>query len=164
MNLKNRFGVLAGALLVTGALVTGAAFASEAPATTAQPQSVESNTKASALTQAEQDVLTQLKDLRTSVMEKLAADSKALVDQAVKDGKITQEQADRLLKHGGHKFGGHKFVGKHGRGGKGGFFKFHLSQEELKAQLDAKVKEGKITQEQADQILQKFAERAKKTE
>ncbi|HEY3366382.1 MAG TPA: hypothetical protein VGK74_15105 [Symbiobacteriaceae bacterium] len=179
MNLKNTFGVIAGTVLVAGSmLAAGAVYAAEsvptAPAAAAQPAAKDflaDAVKTGKMTQAEADVHKQLDDLRKAAMDKLKADSQAIIDQAVKDGKLTQEQADKLSKGPGG-FGPHdgNFGKGHGPGqGPGapggqmgdhkGFGRAPLSQDELKAKLDAEVKAGKLTQEQADKMLQDFAQR-----
>lgn len=174
MNLK-KMGTMAGAILVSGALITGVAFAAEATTTT--PPAASTETKAavpatSQLTEGEKDIFTKLQELRKTYKDKLTADSKALVDGAVTEGKITQEQGDRLLQHGGkggpggkgfgrggkHGFGGER-GGKHAGLGAGFLGDFEsLTTEALKAKLDAAVAEGKITQDQADKIAAHHAE------
>ncbi len=87
MNLRGRFGVIAGAVLLSGILFAGAALASGW-----------SGGPAGELTQGQKDTLKQLMELRKSHMEKMKAEATALIDQAVKDGKITQEQGDKMLR------------------------------------------------------------------
>jgi polyhydroxyalkanoate synthesis regulator phasin len=110
--------VVAGAVLLSGALVTGVAFAAERPAgkmahgpMMGQKPDLDQLVKEGKITQAEADVLKQLQDLRQKAMAQLKTDAKAVIDQAVKDGKLTQEQADRLTKRGMRGPGAH---GKHG--------------------------------------------------
>lgn len=126
LNFKNKFALIAGSAVLTGALLTGAAYAASndsaaAPApsaATAQANNLDQAVKDGKLTQAQADLMKQIGDLRKSAMEKVQADSKAIIDQAVKDGKITQDQADKMLKgHGGFEFGKGGFGhGKHGFG------------------------------------------------
>jgi polyhydroxyalkanoate synthesis regulator phasin len=144
MGLKNKFGVLAGSVLIAGGVLTGAVFAAEAPEATTQPTQTEQSAKRSELTAGQKEVLQQLSDLRKSAMEKLQADSKAVIDQAAAEGKITQEQADKLLRRGGRGMGG--FFGK----------RAPVAAEDLKARLDEAVKAGKMTQEQANKILERI--------
>jgi hypothetical protein len=133
MNLKSKWSIIAGTVLVSGALLTtGVVFAASgsstesapnAAATTAQPSAqtkadrLEAAVTSGQITQAEADVLKQLDGLRQTAMDKLKADSQTIIDQAVKDGKITQDQATKLAQHDDH-MGGHG--GRHGgRGGHG---------------------------------------------
>lgn len=161
MKIRSRFAVIAGALLVSGAIVTGVVFAAD-PVPAAQTPSSNQVAPAAkvAMSQGQKELLGQLAELRKSVSDKLQSDSKALVDQAVADGKVSREEADRLLRPGG-KFG--RPPGKHGK--QMGFgFKFQgLTQAELKAQLDEKVTAGKLTQEQADKALQHWGEHPQKS-
>lgn len=149
MNLRRKWGVIAGTLLIAGGLLTGVAFAANAADDTTAPTTTESaaSKERPALTEGEKQVHEQLRSLWQSNMEKLKADSKAVIDEAVQKGTITQEQADRLQERGMHKFGR-----KHGKMGKS-LMGPALSAEELKAKLDEAVKSGKLTQEQADKIL-----------
>lgn len=158
MNLTKKWAAMTGAVLVSGALLTGASFAATAPAAAAQAeqhqQKLDQAVKDGKLTQAEADVRKALADLRHSAMAKLKADSKAVVDQAVKDGKITQEQATKLEKHGWGR--GARHQGKHDA---------KMTREQIQAKVDAGVKAGKLTRERADQILQKWDQKhAQKSE
>ncbi|HYG60880.1 MAG TPA: hypothetical protein VD902_22610 [Symbiobacteriaceae bacterium] len=158
MKLNNKLGIVAGALLISGSLLTGAAFA--AGDTDANPAKAVAAAKAT-LSEGAQAVRTQLGDLRKAAMEKLQADSKALVDQAVAEGKITQEEADRMLRPVDKRFRvPGKLMMKHPGGGKAMFhFDKDMTQEELQAKLDTAVKDGKMTQEQADKMLKFWTER-----
>lgn len=154
MNLRRKWGVVAGTLLVAGGLLTGVAFAANAADTNAAPAT---NAPAAAkerpaLTEGEKQVHEQLRSLWQSTMEKLKADSKAVIDEAVQKGTITQEQADKLQQRGMHGKLGPKAGKMHGRGK--GMMGPALSAEELKAKLDEAVKSGKMTREQADKILE----------
>jgi hypothetical protein len=137
MNLKSKWSIIAGTVLVSGALLTtgvvfaasgsnteaapaAAAAAAQAPAKT-QADRLDAAVTSGKITQAEADVLKQLDGLRQAAMDKLKADSQTIIDQAVKDGKITQDQADKLAQHDDH-MGGRD--GHHGgRGGHGGWDK-----------------------------------------
>lgn len=147
MKFKTKFTLIAGSVLVAAGLLAGAAFAQGTATPEAHQQRLEQAVKDGKLTQGAADVMLQLHGLRQAAMEKLQADSKALVDQAVQGGSITQAEADRMLNGHGQK--------GFGRGGKHGGFRqgSPMTQEELKAKVDAAVAEGKLTQEQADQIL-----------
>lgn len=156
-----RWLVVAGAVLLSGALVTGVAVAATAPeARAAHGQmgakpDLDQMVKDGKITQGQADVMRQLQAVRQKAMAQLKADSKAVIDQAVKDGKITQEQADKMAKAG---------IWRHGRPGMHGRKSMMPKTEaELKAMLDDRLKAGKLTQEKADQILKHWQEH-KKTE
>jgi|GEM_PF-3943387 len=140
MSMKKKLGIAVGALLISGGVLTGAALANEAPATADPAAQTQGVTKANPLSEAARELLTKIGEIRKSYMEKADTDAKALVDQAVADGKITREEADKLLHHGGKGFGP-------------GMARVPLTQEELKAKLDELVKSGKLTQEHADKAL-----------
>ncbi|MDB4896970.1 MAG: hypothetical protein JWN15_3232 [Firmicutes bacterium] len=149
MNMK-RLGAIAGAVLVSGALLTGGAMAANLPSKLADK--LQSQVQAGKITQNQADVVSQLFNLRQSAMTKLKADEKALIDQAVKDGKLTQAQADQLAKRGDH-------FGEGGAKGDRQFFDKNMTADQLKAKLDTAVKAGKLTQAKADKILQQFQNR-----
>jgi polyhydroxyalkanoate synthesis regulator phasin len=168
--LPKKWLIAAGAVLVSGALATGVAFAASsdkgtqgAPNATHPfkgahgmkgpkgPADLSKLVESGKITQAEADVLKQLQDLRQKQMAQLKADSQALIDKAVAEGKITQEQADKLKKPLAGKFGG---PGSH----RGGPHFEAKTEAELKAHLDEKVKSGRLTQEQADQMLKHWQE------
>lgn len=121
--------VAAGVALLSGALVTGVAFAASSPegrvahqGQMGQRPNLDQMVKEGKITQGQADVMAQLQQLRQKAMEQLKADSKAVIDQAVKEGKITQEQADQMAKRWhhrgapgkhGHAPGKHSFMGPH---------------------------------------------------
>lgn len=178
MNLKSKWMAAAGAIMVVGALGAGVAMASTGAAPTAPAASgsqqahktfsvdqlkakLDAEVKAGKLTQGQEDVKIQLATLRQDAMTKLQADEKAAIDAAVQSGKITQAQATQLALRGGH--GGHERGGQEGskqggskQGRGGGFFGKNMTADQVKAKLDAAVKAGKLTQAQADQMLQKW--------
>lgn len=148
MKLNKKWAAIAGAVLLSGAVVTSVAMASPGHgAGSAKPNQVDKLVEQGKLTQAEADVLKQLQQLRRNHMEQLKKESTALIDQAVKDGKLTQQQAERLSKLGRKHF-------MHGRKGELHFKLKGLTQEQLKAKLDSLVAEGRISQEQAAKILE----------
>lgn len=176
MNLKTKWLTIAGSAIAASALLAGAAFAAGAPANPAPAPAptakVQAAVKAGKLTQAEADLIQQVRQLQQTKMAKVQADAKALVDQAVKDGKLTQAQADQLLQShkGGRKpgaaAGSKHWQGKHKElpGQEEQDDKQGPAQEgqnehkhdgaQLKTRLDAQVKAGKLTQNQADVMLQ----------
>jgi polyhydroxyalkanoate synthesis regulator phasin len=114
------------------------------------------------LTQGQEDVMLQLDSLRQEAMTKLQADEKAIIDQAVQSGKITRDEATQLQQHGhgpGGPAGGRGGRGDHGPGGgRGHGMGPNMTADQLKAQLDQDVKDGKLTQDKADQILKDVTE------
>ncbi len=156
MKLKHTIATLTGAVLIAGALFTGAAFAAGEETTQAP-------------------IFKQLNELRQSYRAKMKTEAESLIGQAVADGSITQEQADKLLAHGSKPEGmrgarpegmpgGPGGRGGPGRGGKGGpgHGGMAKTQEEVKAHLDRGVLDGKLTQVQADEMLQKWLDRQAK--
>ncbi|MGE5675277.1 MAG: hypothetical protein ACM3XM_15615, partial [Mycobacterium leprae] len=86
-------------------------------------------------------------------------DTQALIDQAVRDGKITQDQATQMRNRMGPKGHGGPGWAHDGKGLPPQIMKElgdlrGLSQDQVKAKLDAAVKAGTITQAQADKFLQ----------
>lgn len=149
---KKKIALIAGATVLAASLLAGAAFAAAGPnaaALEARIQRIDQAVTDGTMSQGMADVLKELDQLRLSVMEKLQADSQAIVDQAVTEGSITQEEADSLMSRGGRTaFGRGGF-----KGGAMGFGMQGMTEEALKARLDAAVAAGSLTQEQADQIL-----------
>jgi polyhydroxyalkanoate synthesis regulator phasin len=157
MNAKNKWLVRIGTVLVAGILTTGVAMADGG-----LQERLQKAVEAGKLTQGQAEVMTQLHDLRVAAWSKLKADSQALIEQAVKDGKITREQADEMLErmakpgrkgHKGWHGRPHGFLGKEGHPFKG------MTPDQMKAKLDEAVKAGKLTREQADKMLERFTER-----
>lgn len=141
-----------GAVILTSVLATGAAFATESETPT---------DRANKLSPGVEDVVKQLRSLRQSRLEQLKAEMNALIDQAVTDGKITAEEAARLkaAKTRLHHDRGHDprgFLKRFGR---------NATEAEVRARLNQAVKNGRITQEQADQMLKRWQEwKAKQTD
>lgn len=181
--------VTAAAVLVSGTVLAGAVFAADPPASgtgtipgiagkafgflrgggpAVDPaERLATAVEAGKLSQGQADVLTQLHELRTKYMGQLKTESEALIDKAVTDGKITQEQADNLKRPGkqggprmGPKHGGKGGPQMHGRGGpgRGGPGFGAQTEDEVKAKLSEGVTAGKLTQEQADQMLKHWQE------
>lgn len=158
--LSKKWLTVVGAALLTGVLATGAALA-------AGGQGLGLEQAAAKLSPGVREVITEIHALRQSRMEQMKAEIDALVDKATAEGKITPEEAARLkeggkrLRHGkDHAPGERGLKGAPGSQGgpKGkGFGKFkHGTEAEVKARLDAAVKAGRLTQEQADQILERW--------
>lgn len=148
MWINRRWALVAGTVLVSGALLTGAALASGSGA---KPTAAQTETNR---TPGESEVQKQLSDLRQRHFTQMRDEAKAIIDQAVKDGKLTQEQADKMTNRFAHPWGQRKSKMPHNLKG--------LTQDELKAKLDAAVKNGKMTQEQADKLMQRWTERQSK--
>lgn len=172
MNPKRRWMALVAGVLALGLIAGGAAMAAEGdvPATTQTPAQ---QSRKPQLSEAEKAVLQQLRDLHKSYMEKLKAESEALIDKAVAGGTLTQEQADRLKARAGKPGKGPRMGPRHGKhphgpgmmpGGPGmgmhrpGLGKL-LTAEEVKAKLDEAVSSGRLSQEQAEAMLQRWTER-----
>lgn len=99
MEIKRKWMAIAGAVLVVGALGSGAGLAAGGSTGNTAPGAhwIDSAVKAGKLTQAQADVMQQLVNQKRAAMTKLKADQKAAIDQAVKAGKLTQAEADQLL-------------------------------------------------------------------
>ncbi|MFZ5815674.1 MAG: hypothetical protein ACOY93_10290 [Bacillota bacterium] len=145
MRISKKWMITLGAAVLTAVLATGAAFAATA--------TVEKPLKPSEASPGVQALMGEIRSLREARMQELKAEIEALIDKAAAEGRITADEATRL-KEGPKRFGrGHK--APHGRGGMKGFPK-GATLDEVKARLDAAVQSGRITREQADQILQKW--------
>lgn len=152
-----RWLVAAGAVLLSGALVTGVAVAATAPEGRAahgqhgpmmSRPDLDQMVKEGKLTQGQADVMAQVQSLHQKAMEQFRADTKAVIDQAVKDGKITQEQADQMIAR--------RSMMKGPRPGQQGPKMGPRTEAELKEKLDEQVKAGRLTQERADQMLKRW--------
>jgi polyhydroxyalkanoate synthesis regulator phasin len=167
MGFTKKWAVIVGTAAIATSIAAGSAFAASgtkgaAPnaADPTQPVDIAGTTERvdfvmgtddhvkTPLSPAQEAVAVQLKALVTKHMEQLKTESTALIDQAVKDGKLTQAEADALKA---------KSMGRKGDHGKGGFqFKMktpmNMTKEQRDAELDAAVKAGKLTQEQADKM------------
>lgn len=139
---KKQLSILFAALL-SMALISGVALAA------GQASGTQAGQKP-ALTPAEQAVVEQIGDLKRQHRERLQAEIKSLLDQAVQSGKISRERADQFLTRRGK---GHW---SHDKGGP-------ATLEELKVKLDAAVQSGKLTREQADRMIQRWQQRHSQT-
>ncbi|HEY8346140.1 MAG TPA: hypothetical protein VIL07_02555 [Symbiobacteriaceae bacterium] len=128
------------AVVLTGALLAPQAVAAAEPAAPA-PVEAEAAKPQESLTPAQKEVLKQIRELRKQYRQKLQAESRELVEKAVKEGKLSRQEADQLLKHIAPRR-----------------LKPPRSVKEMKARLDEAVRAGKLTREQADQILQHWKE------
>lgn len=137
-----------GAAVMAAVLTAGVAFAAD---------STQAGKSTETASPELQQVLSEIRTLRQSRMESLQTEVGQLIDKAVTDGKITQDQADQLkqrpmgFRKGHGQEGSQKFSGK--RGGMQ-----NLTEEQVKAKLDEAVKSGKLTQEKADQMLKRWQE------
>lgn len=147
MMMKKKWMTAIGTAVLAGVLVTGAAFAAAAEKPAKAPGTVSPGV---------QELNTEIRALRQTRMEQLKAEIEALINKAAGEGKVTPEEATRL-KEGGKRFhmGGPKGE-RHGFMGEMKGFPRATTEEEAKAQLAESVKNESITQEQADQILQKW--------
>lgn len=159
MKITRRVGIIAGSVLLIGALATGAALAAGNLSGAKAAERLQQAVQSGKMTQGEADLLTQLDQVRTSYMEKMKTEIQATIDKAVADGTVTQEQADRLKKRQGGPGPGPAMKGRPGpqKGGKFGWGQRpNLKPAELKAKIEAQVEAGKITREQADAILNRW--------
>lgn len=164
--MQKRWGAMAAGTLLLIIALTGAAFAA---------------------TSGEVDVLQQFRDLRQTHMEQKQqlheaqkAEMTALVDQALADGTITEEQAARLTQPKGRSLAEQKAHldgrrqklqvdkeqlmlrqeqmkaqrGEMMRGAKRPMLPL-MTEEELRERLAVAVESGRLTQEQADQMLER---------
>lgn len=129
---------LTAAMLLAGALLAPQV-AGAAPTPTPAPS--EAQKAPENLSPAQKEVLKQLRELRKRHREQLRTESRELVEKAVKEGKLTREEGDQLLK---------RLIPRH--------LPQPKSVEEMKARLDEAVRAGRMTQQQADRILQRFKE------
>lgn len=154
--LKRKWTMIAGAALITGALATGAAFAA-APASTARVTNRQAH-KLENMSEGQKELLKQLHGRRKTYMEQFRAEAKTMIEQAVKEGKITQEEADQLQQRGARLHGNKP--GHFKRSFKGMNLDL-LPEDEVRSHLDQAVATGKLTREQADQLLQKWLDHKK---
>ena len=88
---------IAGALLISAGVLAGsAAYAADKTDRPDLKQRLEEKVKEGKLTPGEAEVVEKLHGLRRSYHEKFKADANSVIEQALKDGKITKEQADRF--------------------------------------------------------------------
>lgn len=148
MFLRKKWAMVLGTTVLAGVLATGVAFA-------AGGEAVEQ--AASRLSPGAQSLMSEIRSLREKRMQELKTEVDGLIDKAQTEGKITTEEATRLKERGKHFGHGH---GKGLHGGKGGMrgFRAGATEAEVKAKLDEAVKNGRITQEKADQMLQQWRE------
>jgi polyhydroxyalkanoate synthesis regulator phasin len=150
--ITKKWAVIVGTAAIATSIAAGSAFAASAPKAVA-PNAADPTQQAdngahkhdkTPLSPAQEAVMTQIKALAKKHMEQLKTESTALIDQAVKDGKLTQAQADEM------KSRSMGSMGDHGKGGS--WMKAPMTKEQRDAKLDAAVKSGKMTQEQADKL------------
>lgn len=166
-------GAIGGAALVGGALAAPVASSGGGPAPGAADRPFG----------PAREVLQQIHAARPQLTEQQKQEWLAKADQilaaAVKDGKLTQAQADAIraqVAAGNFGFKGKgAFMGSRGRGfhehgfGPGGFKDLTPEQrqqklDQLKARLDEQVKAGKLTQAQADAMLKRFTDKLNRSQ
>lgn len=96
MTMTRKLGTIAGALLISASLFAGTAFAAEKVERSDLKERLEEKVREGKLTAGEAEVVQKLHDLRRSYHEKFQAEAQSVIDKAVKDGKITKEQAERF--------------------------------------------------------------------
>ncbi|HYF78311.1 MAG TPA: hypothetical protein VD973_14305 [Symbiobacteriaceae bacterium] len=96
MTMTRKLGTIAGALLISASLFAGTASAAEKMDRPDLKERLEEKVREGKLTAGEAEVVQKLHDLRRSYHEKFRADAQSVIDKAVKDGKITPEQAERF--------------------------------------------------------------------
>ncbi len=139
MTKTKRWMVVLGAVAIAGSLWGGAALAEKAPGAPATKEYTKPAPSAGNV-----ELQKALEDGYKAHMEQWRTEALAMIDQAVKDGKVSEKEAAGYRR------------------------KYEApaappSREELKAQLDEMVRLGKITQEHADKKLAGFdQEQAKK--
>ncbi|HYF96392.1 MAG TPA: hypothetical protein VD969_29645 [Symbiobacteriaceae bacterium] len=95
--MNRNWRTITGALLISaGVLAGGAAYAAEKADRPDLKQHLEEKVKEGKLTPGEAEVVEKLHGLRRSYHQKFKAEANAVIEQALKDGKITKEQADRF--------------------------------------------------------------------
>jgi polyhydroxyalkanoate synthesis regulator phasin len=147
--LSKKWMTVIGATVITGVLATGVAFA-------AGTDTVEK--AVGKVSPGMQELLKEIKTLRHDRMEQLKNEINGLIDKAQADGKITPDEATKLKERGKGQFKGHGgFKDRGGFKGHRGFgFMKGATEEQVKARLDEAVKNGRLTQEQADKLLKKW--------
>lgn len=151
--LSKKWMTILGTTILSGVLVTSVAFA-------AGGEAVEQ--AANKPSPGVQQLMQEIRSLRQTRMEQFKTEVHGLIDKARSEGKITPEEATKLKERGGKGF--HHRGPKGGRHGHKGGPRGELhglkgaDEATVKAKLAEAVKNGRITQEQADQMLQKWRE------
>lgn len=143
---KKKWMTILGSAVLAGVLATGVAFAAGGDAV---------NQAINKRSPGVQELKSEIRSLREKRLQELKAEIDGLIDKAQAEGRITADEATRLKEHGKKGFGMGR---KGGHGFKGGMrgFPRGASEAEVKAKLEEAVKNGRITQEQADRMLQKW--------
>jgi|GEM_PF-2969064 len=90
-----------------------------------------------------QQLMKDVRELRRTRMEQLNAEIDQLIERAQASGQITAEEAARLKEW--------RTLRRHG-------LSPHASEEEVKARLEEAVKNGRLTKQQAKQLLKEWQE------
>lgn len=151
--IKQKWTLIAGTVLIAGALATGAAFAS-APTATGKLADRQVH-KLENLSEGQKQLLQQMHERRRHYMEQFRAEAKTMIEQAVKEGKITQEEGEKLQQKGARFHG--KKSGKF-KGSSRGMNLNLIPEDEVRSHLEQAITTGKFTQDQADLLLQTWLE------
>jgi len=137
MTITKRWAAALGAASLVCLLTTGLALAhGREPATDSSKPSA-----------GMQEVLREIRALHRTRAEQFRNEVDALIDRAQAKGKITKEEAARLKQS----------FRRPGEGAKiRGLLKGAKTVAEVRARLQEAVKDGRLTQEQADRILRKW--------
>lgn len=97
MHKKTKWAALLAGAVLWGAIFAGPVQAEPAPSGQEKAEQVDKQ-----LSPGETEVLDKLKQLHKAHREQFKKEATAVLEQAVKEGKITREQADTLLHHKPH--------------------------------------------------------------
>lgn len=137
MRIPKRWAAALGAASLVCMLTTGLAFARGGEPATGETRP----------STGMQEVLREIRALHRTRAEQFRAEVDALIDRAQAKGKITKEEAARLKE---------SFRRPGDRAKIRGLLKGARTVAEVRARLQEAVKDGRLTQEQADRILRKW--------
>lgn len=135
-----------GSAILAGVLVASVAFAHDGDRHPRGPEH---------LSPGVHELMKEIHSLRQARMVQIRAEIEALIDKAAAEGRITPEEAKQLKEHGRHMERHHKRP--HDQKGDRMIPK-GATEESVKARLEEAVKNGRMTREQADQILKRWKE------
>ncbi|MBP2018064.1 polyhydroxyalkanoate synthesis regulator phasin [Symbiobacterium terraclitae] len=133
MNRTKRWVALVLVSLWTLLLLSGSALAAETRPEKEKPK----------LSPGMEQLLNDIRTLRRTRMEQLNAEIDQLIERAQASGQITAEEAARLKEW--------RALRRHG-------LSPHASEAEVKARLEEAVKNGRLTKQQAKQLLKEWQE------